>query len=139
MNNCFITLQMLGISLATFSQLSCATPEEQSGIGKKISTLSAPAISAEERKNIINRFSQGLEEDDCKYYKEKVISAVEKIYAEHLVEFEAAVDRFSQGMYPYQKVCVIEAIAKIPAERLTPALEVAVSRLSQGMQGQMKA
>ncbi len=130
MNKRFITLQMLGLSLAGFSQLAAMEENHQAGHV----AASAAETSEQERQAVIERLSQGMSE----YCKDRVITAVASVPAERLTVFEATVNNLSQGIDEYCKTTLFATVAKIPAECLTPAFINTVNNFSQGMDGYEK-
>ncbi len=117
-----ITLQILRISLASFSQLYATHEDLKDGV---MHLASAPSVETNQQR-IIDRLTQGMNAHD----KSSVITAMSEMPTERLATFEAVVDRLSAGINEIDRSRVINALAAVPTDRLTAAFEVAVNRFS---------
>ena len=109
-------LQILGISVAAFSQLSCAVHDT----GK----LTEPLLNAAER------FSQRMSISD----KPSVTKFFQQVDPKHLTEdFLTRVVTLTEGIL-YGKRFVFDSLATVPAECLTEDFLTRVVTLTEGMQ-----
>ncbi len=123
MNCQLLVIQMLGISLASFSHLFCGEEDPLSDnekrreiIGKLAQDMGARYRTENVKRNkLIDSLAEGMHRVD----KAKVIDALGRASAERLTEdFENTVNRLTQGISERSKSDVICALASIPAERL---------------------